>query len=161
MNRPVFSSQATGTKTEWGREPIAGAQLTVRLVARESHLAKPPAPLRILVVEDEVLIAEMVKGMLDDLGCQCLGPITDLELALAAARADSFDAAILNLVIEGKNAYAVAEIVAERGLPFTFASGVPRSSIDLKWRDRSYLAKPYVMEDVRRWLESLRPSDDE
>lgn len=111
-------------------------------------------------MEDEVLIAEMVKSMLADLGCQCLGPITDLELALAAARDDSFDAAILNLVIEGKNAYAVAEIVAERGLPFTFASGVPRGSIDLKWRDRPYLAKPYVMEDVRRWLESLRPSDE-
>ena len=83
-----------------------------------------------------------------------------LELALAAARVDLFDAAILNLVIEGKNAYAVAEIVAERGLPFAFASGVPRSSIDLEWRDRPYLAKPYVMEDIRRWLESLRPSGE-
>ena len=161
MNRPVFSSQATGTKTEWGREPIAGAQLTVRLVARESHLAKPPAPLRILVVEDEVLIAEMVKAMLDELDCECLGPITDLELALAAARVDSYDAAILNLVIEGKNAYSVAAVVAERGLPFAFASGVPRSSIDPEWRDRYYLAKPYVMEDIRRWLESLRPPGDE
>jgi DNA-binding response OmpR family regulator len=122
-------------------------------------LAQRPVPLRILVVEDEALIAEMVKGMLDDLGCKCLGPIADLELALAAARADSYDAAILNLVIEGENAYAVAEVVAERGLPFTFASGVPQSSIDLRWRDRPYLAKPYLMEDIKRWLERLRPPD--
>jgi len=41
----------------------------------------------------------------------------------------------LNLVIGGENAYAVAEVVAERGMPFAFASGVPRSSIDPKWRD--------------------------
>jgi CheY-like chemotaxis protein len=120
-------------------------------------LAERPLPLRILVVEDEVLIAEMVKGMLDDLGCQCLGPITNLELALAAARTESFDAAILNLVIGGENAYAVAEVVAERGMPFAFASGVPRSSIDPKWRDRPYLAKPYVTADISRWLESLSP----
>jgi CheY-like chemotaxis protein len=120
-------------------------------------LADRLLPLRILVVEDEVLIAEMVKGMLDDLGCQSLGPITNLEFALAAARTESFDAAILNLVIGGENAYAVAEVVAERGIPFAFASGVPWSSIDLKWRDRPYLAKPYVTADISRWLESLSP----
>jgi CheY-like chemotaxis protein len=118
-------------------------------------LADRLPPLRILVVEDEVLIAEMVKVMLDDLGCQCLGPITDLAVALVAARTEAFDAAILNLVIGGKNAYAVAEVVAERGIPFAFASGVPRASIDPRWQDRPYLAKPYVVADISRWLESL------
>ena len=106
-------------------------------------------------MEDEVLIAEMVKAILDDLGCQCLGPIAKLAVALVAARTESFDAAILNLVIDGENAYAVAEVIAERGIPFAFASGVPRSGIDPKWHDRPYLPKPYVMADISRWLESL------
>ena len=50
---------------------------------------------RILVVEDEPLIALFVKELLDDLNCECVGPIKDLPTAVHSARNGSFDAAIL------------------------------------------------------------------
>jgi CheY-like chemotaxis protein len=104
---------------------------------------------RILVVEDEPLIALYVKELLDDLNCECVGPIKDLPNAEHYASTGSFDAAILNLVIDGKNAYSVAEALAARGIPFAFASGVPHGEFEAQWRDRPHLAKPYGLEDVR------------
>ena len=104
---------------------------------------------RILLVEDEPLIALFVEELLDDLNCECVGPIKDLPNALQYASNGSFEAAILNLVIDGKNAYSVAEALADRGIPFAFASGVPHGAFEAQWKDRPYLSKSYGFEDVR------------
>jgi DNA-binding response OmpR family regulator len=110
---------------------------------------------RILVVEDEALIAVMIEDFLDLLGCECVGPITHLPTALKAAETEDVDAAILNLVIGGKNAYAVAEILHRRGIPFGFASGVPRDDFDQRWHSNPFIPKPYGMEDVRGLMTAL------
>ena len=73
---------------------------------------------RILLVEDEPLIALFVEELLNDLNCECVGPIKDLPNALHYASNGSFEAAILNLVIDGKNAYSVAEALAGREIPW-------------------------------------------
>src|ERR1700736_2798568 len=86
--------------------------------------------LRILVVEDEVLIAECIRDLLTELGHECIGPFRRLEDAVHHAQTADVDAAILNLILAGKNAYAVAEILQRREIPFGFASGVPRSGLD-------------------------------
>ena len=77
---------------------------------------------RILVVEDEALIAMLVLDYLRDLGCICIGPYARLPEALHAAKTAPIDAAILNLVLQGKPAYEVADVLAKRGIPFVFAS---------------------------------------
>jgi DNA-binding NarL/FixJ family response regulator len=69
---------------------------------------------KILLIEDEFLIASMVQDMLGELGCVCIGPIVNKEEGLRAATAAECDAAILNLIIQGKPAYDIATILASR-----------------------------------------------
>ena len=87
--------------------------------ARDTAAAK-----QILVVEDEALIAIYLEGLIPELGCGCVGPVVKLSEAIEQARTAIVDAAILNLIVDGQPAYAVAEILARRGIPFGFASGV-------------------------------------
>jgi DNA-binding response OmpR family regulator len=107
---------------------------------------------RVLVVEDEFLIAAMVQDMLSDLGYDCLGPLITLEAGVAAAASEQFEAAIINLVIQGRHSYEIVEILAARGIPFCFASGLGKEDVSEPWRDRPFLTKPYTLANVRDFL---------
>jgi hypothetical protein len=103
---------------------------------------------RILVVEDEPLIAIDLAAFLVDMESECVGPIVDLSAALHHAGTNALDAAILNLIINGQHAYGVAEILETRNIPLGFASGVPHADIDGRWHDRPYLDKPYGPDEI-------------
>ena len=118
------------------------------------YVAKP----RVLLIEDEVLIGIHVAQLLEEIGCEMIGPIADIPAAVQAAETGVIDAAILNLVIGGINAYAVADVLASRKIPFAFASGVPETDIDEAWKDRPFLSKPYLADDLRRMLSQLVPT---
>lgn len=120
----------------------------------QSRGAKP----RVLVVEDEMLIAFLMEDLLEELGCECVGPLATLSEALETARNDSFDTAILDLMLDRQVVYPVAEILAARGIPFAFATGMQRAGLAGGWTNRPCICKPYTLEDVRRLLESLLPS---
>ena len=107
---------------------------------------------RILVVEDEPLIAIDLADFLDEFGWECVGPVNHLPAALEHAKTEPLDGAVLNLVIDGKHAYSVAEALADRGIPFGFASGLRLADLDARWQDRPYLDKPYDREDVRDFV---------
>ena len=113
------------------------------------------AGLRVLVVEDEALIAMLVTDYLGDLGCVCVGPYARLPEALQAAKTAPLDAAILNLVLHGEPAYEVADVLAKRDIPFVFATGMPHGGIDGAWSDRPFMTKPYTQDDVRTLLLQL------
>jgi DNA-binding response OmpR family regulator len=115
-------------------------------------LAAVPKGARILLIEDEYLIAEMVCDMITDLGCHCIGPIITMDEGLKAATTETCDAAIINLVIQGRHAYAIAAALAARNIPFCFASGLPQHDIQEQWRARPFLAKPYALENVHAFL---------
>ena len=112
-------------------------------------------PKQILVVEDEALIAVYVEGLIRELGCVCIGPIVRLSEAIKQAQTAIVDAAILNLIVDGQPAYAVAEILARRGIPFGFASGVMQASILPEWATRPRVDKPYSLQGVQRLIETL------
>jgi CheY-like chemotaxis protein len=112
-----------------------------------------PSGRRVLLVEDEFLIAQMVSDMLLDLDCVCVGPIMTLQAGIAAAASVDCEAAIINLVIQGQTAYAIVEQLAARNIPFCFASGASPQGIQDGWRDRPFIRKPYVLEEVRAFLE--------
>jgi len=118
-------------------------------------ISVPDRKLRILVVEDEPLIAMMLAQMLNEFGCEYIGPIGNRKTALECARTEEMDAAILNLVIGGEKAYDVAEALAARGIPFGFASGVHRDGFAKEWFDRPYLEKPFTSADVWRLLSQV------
>jgi DNA-binding response OmpR family regulator len=113
---------------------------------------------RVLVVEDEFLIAAMVEDILRDFECECVGPIRTLEEGVEAARTEVVDAAIINLMLQGKHAYPVIEVLADRNIPFCFASGVRPADLPERWRERPFLTKPYVLAEVRAFLATVLPS---
>ena len=91
--------------------------------------------------------------MLADLDCVCVGPIMTLEAGIAAAASVHCDAAIMNLIIQGQAAYAVVEEPAARNIPFCFASGTSPNGVYEKWRQRRFINKPFLLDDVRAFLD--------
>lgn len=108
--------------------------------------------LRILVVEDEMLVAMFVEGVLIDLGCLVVGPAGRLPQAIRLAAAESIDGALLDLNLDGDEVYSVADKLAERNIPFAFATG--HSAVHLKnpYRDRPLIQKPYGVRQIQELL---------
>ena len=78
---------------------------------------------RVLVVEDELAIAMLLESALEDEGCVIVGPYGGVRDALAAARNETLDLAVLDINLAGEMVFPVAEVLAERGVPFLILSG--------------------------------------
>lgn len=101
---------------------------------------------RILVVEDEPLIAMMVEDMLAELGA-VIGPAGSLAEALLLAE-EQIDAALLDVNLEGERVYPVAERLTVRGVPFVIATGYGATGND--WQGRApTIEKPYRRTDLQ------------
>jgi CheY-like chemotaxis protein len=98
---------------------------------------------RILVVEDEMLILLMIEDMLADLGCKFVGAATNVDEALALINAEAFDAAMVDVNLDGMTSYPVADALAVRGVPFVFSTGYSGQSLAEGYRHRPMLGKPY------------------
>jgi CheY-like chemotaxis protein len=77
---------------------------------------------RVLVVEDEFLVALATTDLLESLGCVIVGPAARLGAAVQLARSESIDAAVLDVDIAGEMVWPVAEELWRRGVPFLFLS---------------------------------------
>jgi CheY-like chemotaxis protein len=96
---------------------------------------------RILVVEDEALVAMMLEDMLAGLGCEVVGPAMRLNEGLELARLNGLDAAVLDINLGGERSYPIADLLEERGVPLAFVTGYGHSGRPGK-ADR-VLQKPY------------------
>lgn len=110
---------------------------------------------RILVVEDEMLIAIHVEEILDSLGCVVLGPVSKLEVAVRMAREEQIDAAILDVTIRGGHVFPVAEVLLERDIPFVFASGYGGWALPAPFRGKPQLQKPFTSDELAEALHAL------
>jgi DNA-binding response OmpR family regulator len=110
---------------------------------------------RVLVVEDEMLIAMEVEDALQALGCQILGPVATVDRALKLALEETFDAAVLDVTIRGGNAYPVAEVLLARGIPFVFASGYGDWALPETLRNQPRLTKPFTAAQLEEQIISL------
>jgi CheY-like chemotaxis protein len=116
---------------------------------------------RILLVEDEALLAELLEDMLADLGCVVVGPAARVAQALALIASEAIDAALLDINLAGQMSYPVADALAARGLPFTFATGYRQDSLPSGYRIFPVLRKPFRLSELREALaELLRPKDN-
>jgi PAS domain S-box-containing protein len=97
---------------------------------------------RVLLVEDEALVAMMIQETLAELGFQVIGPISTASEALAAARENHFDAAVLDINLGDGLVYTVAEILMKRGTPFIFVTGYDADSVDTRFSGVTVLQKP-------------------
>ena len=113
-------------------------------------------PQQILIVEDEPLIAMMLEDFLEVLDKQPAGTADCVSAALEKLEQGGVDAAILDVNLRGgEKSTPVAEALAERGIPFVFATGGGEDSVDDRFRDRPRLMKPFTMDGVAKALASL------
>ncbi len=113
---------------------------------------------RVLVVEDEYLIRMLLEDMLDELGYGVAAAVGSLAEAQEHASAANFSAAILDVNVDGQEIFPVADILAERGLPFVFVTGYGESSLPERFRGRPALQKPFQAERLKATLEMLVPN---
>ncbi len=105
---------------------------------------------RVLLVEDEALVAMMIQETLIEFGFQVLGPVSTASEALAAARERHIDAAVLDINLGDGLVYTVAEILAKRGVPFVFVTGYDAESVDSRFSGIPVLQKPIERESLQR-----------
>lgn len=108
-----------------------------------------PAVPRLLVLEDELLIAVMVKGWLTELGCETVGPVHTVPAALALIEDGPLDGAILDVTIGGENSFPVADALRHKGIAFALATGRAPDGLPAAYEDAPLLAKPYDFAAVR------------
>ena len=97
---------------------------------------------RVLLVEDEALVAMVMRDMLVELGFCVVGPYNRSIEAEAAARDEKVDAAVLDINLDGEMAYSVADMLTARGIPFVFVTGYGAESIEPRFAHVPVLQKP-------------------
>ena len=102
---------------------------------------------RVLVLEDEALIAAMVEDMLTELGVVVVGPVATIERGLLFAQNEDIDAALLDVNIRSTRVYPVADVLKERGVPVVFATGYGQSGVD-RSISAQVLEKPYTQDKL-------------
>jgi len=113
--------------------------------------ARPMAVRRVMVVEDEALVALVLADQLIDMGLSVVGPCGSVKEAQAAVAEGDFDAAILDVNLGGELVYPVADQLVSLGIPFVFVTGYGRESIDRRFAQALVLEKPVereLLEDI-------------
>lgn len=110
---------------------------------------------RVLVVEDEMMVAMLMEDMLADIGHQVVGVAQNLAVALQMAQERDFDIAILDINLAGERSFPVAQLLAERGVPFMFATGYGAMGLDDAFKDAFTLKKPFQIEDLATAVDKL------
>lgn len=107
---------------------------------------------RILIVEDEILIAMLLEDIVTDLGHNSVGPMMRLQSALAAAETEDLDFAILDINLAGQQSFPVADCLIRRGIPFIFASGYGQAGLTNAYVHIPVLQKPYDSAQIDRMI---------
>ncbi len=101
--------------------------------------------LRILVVEDNFLAAEVVRDALESTGCTVIGPVARLEMGLQLAEQQQIDGAVLDINLNGDRCFPIAEALRQRGVPFIFLTGYDDAAIiPVELRPVRLLGKPIL-----------------
>ena len=98
---------------------------------------------RVLLVEDEYLLALTVQDVLRDAGCVIVGPFARVCEALDAARGELVDVAVLDVNIAGEMVFPVALALEARGTPFLFVTGYGRAALPADRADWDACTKPF------------------
>jgi CheY-like chemotaxis protein len=115
-----------------------------------------PEPLlvgkRVLIVEDESLVAMLIESLLEECECSIIGPCGTFEKALEAARTETFDLAVLDVNLRGTTVYPVAELLSERHIPFLFLSGYGDDALPPGRDAWKVCAKPFKGNDLVKMM---------
>jgi two-component sensor histidine kinase/DNA-binding response OmpR family regulator len=157
--RAVFEWRSEGLRCTMSIPPGEKMALADRQLNGNGHrhveddVKSSPAPFgnRMLIAEDEALVAIMMEDLAVELGWSVVGPFAKAADALAAAKDDDIQAALLDVNLGGESVYAVADALTARGVPFVFTTGYGAESIDRRFASTPILQKPidrHVLEQV-------------
>ena len=119
-----------------------------------------PSPVSVLVVEDETLIRMMIVDMVEELGHTVVAEAANIQEASSLAQTADFQIAILDINVGGERVDTVADVIADRGLPFIFASGYGAVGAPERYRQIIVLQKPFLAERLGEAIrQTLRKSD--
>ena len=113
-------------------------------------MSAPLTGRRVLVVEDESLVAMLLETILEDMGCTPVGPAANIDDGLKMATdGEPLDAALLDVNVAGRQVFPVAEALKARGVPFVFSTGYGEGGLPDEWRGQATIQKPFTEAAVR------------
>lgn len=115
----------------------------------------PAGGFRVLVIEDEAMVAMLLEAMLEDLGHTVAGSAAKVDDAMRLIAEAQADAAILDVNLHGKETYPLAEALKARGIPFVFATGYDSSGLREEWRGTKVLQKPFQVKELNEAVSSM------
>ncbi len=116
-----------------------------------SSLRKP----RVLVVENDTLAAMHIMDLLEDMGCEPVGPATLVVTALPMALHEQLDAALLDIYLIDQTVEPIADVLGRRGVPFAFVTAYARNHLPATHRARPYVDKPFTDRQLRTTVAAL------
>jgi CheY-like chemotaxis protein len=125
-----------------------------RMVAEDKSALpiKLDAGNRVLLVEDEILVAMMMRDILSELGFSVVGPFSRLSEAMVAAVHDDIDAGIIDINLSGEFVYPVADVLVARSIPFVFVTGYGVESIDGRFAAVPVIKKPVQRQALEKFF---------
>lgn len=111
---------------------------------------------RVLIVEDEILVAMLIEDMLRDLGCQIVATTARQSEALSVIAGEALDAAILDVDLAGEPSFPIAEALAAKAIPYVFSTGYAAADLPADFRSAPVLRKPFASADLAAVLTSAR-----
>jgi CheY-like chemotaxis protein len=103
----------------------------------------------ILIVEDEGLLATLMEDIVRSLGVEDVHVCADIESALRVATSENLDCAILDLRVRGGSSTEIADVLADRNIPFLFSTGSDRDELGDRHSSRPVITKPFADDDLK------------
>jgi DNA-binding response OmpR family regulator len=109
--------------------------------------------LRVLVVEDEYMVADHISMMLEDFGCAVIGPVGTIEEALAAVNDGGLDCALLDANLNGNSSAPIAVALRAASVPFVVATGYGALTLPDEALNRApRISKPFSETELKTGL---------
>jgi CheY-like chemotaxis protein len=110
---------------------------------------------RVLVVEDEALISMLIEDMLADIGCKCVDVAASVEGAMEVLTKAAPDFAMLDINLNGKRSFPIADALLAREIPFVFLSGYGSRGLGEAYAGARVLQKPFQLGELETALEDV------
>jgi CheY-like chemotaxis protein len=114
---------------------------------------------RVLIVEDEIVVALFLEDLLAEFGYEVAGIVSHLDDAMG--RPNDYDIAVLDVHLNGRNVFDFADRLAARGTPFVFATGYGARGIPDRHCARPVLQKPFRPDELKRVLKEVAAEESD
>ena len=108
---------------------------------------------RVVVFEDDFLLAGTLADVLDRLGCTVVRCVAAFDQAMEAARTETCDFAVVDLQLQGVMTYPLLDCLDDRGIPCIIASCHSQADMPARYTSMPALSKPYTTRELRRAID--------